>query len=88
MTTDTIARTIAALRAYCTTYVCAPDLAAELTEAELLRLCDAAEAGLRCPPREPTREMIDAALSVGTGIYIAEKTWRAMWDAAQINEDK
>lgn len=32
--------------------------------------------------------MIDAALSVGTGIYIAEKTWRAMWDAAQINEDK
>lgn len=44
------------------------------------------ERGLRCPPREPTREMIDAALSVGTGIYIAEKTWRAMWDAAQINE--
>jgi hypothetical protein len=75
--TDNIARTITALRQHATAATLSCQ---ELRAADILDLCDAAERGLRCPPREPTQAMIDAALSVGTGVYIAERTWRAMHD--------
>ena len=75
--TDNIARTIAALR----TYVPSVDdvLPCEITRADVLAVCDAAEAGLRCPPREPTQAMLDA----GTIVYLREQQSRIpKWEPA------
>lgn len=94
--TDTIARTIAALREFpvavaAELYRLAPGRKPPNGD-DILVLCDAAEAGLRCPPREPTQAMLDA----GSLVFhreqqkmipkwepsIAARFWRAMWDAA------
>ena len=58
---------------------------------DLFVICDAAERGLRCPPREPDRMMTAAginALRVTGGDIVDDvsATWRAMYDAAPINE--
>lgn len=64
MSNDTIARTIAAVfrvRAEIAAARRGVAYAPYFRHDDLLALCDAAEAGLRCPPREPTQEM-DAAV--------------------------
>jgi hypothetical protein len=54
---------------------------------DLFVICDAAERGLRYPPREPTQEMISCGVIVmsvtgGTLYDDVCAMWRAMWDAA------
>lgn len=83
MSNDNIARTIAALRQHATATALSCQ---ELRAADILALCDAAEAGLRCPPREPTQEMLDAGYDRRDSNATLIVIWRAMYDAAPINE--
>lgn len=80
MSNDTIARTIAAVFRVRAEIAAARRGVADapyFRHDDLLALCDAAEAGLRCPPREPTQAMIAAGLSHDDVTMI----WHAMYDA-------
>ena len=81
--TDNLERTIAALREHYGRWPVEDSSAWSgaiyLRVADLLALCDAAEAGLRCPPREPTQAMLDA----GTIVYLREQQSRIpKWEPA------
>lgn len=81
---ESITRTIAALRkrATATAAVLSLQEAVEILPAHVIALCDAAEAGLRCPPREPTARMFIAgtkALLDADGSF-ARAVWNAMHD--------
>lgn len=105
--TDTIERTIAALREYVRsareyklgTTPCRPAL--DGYEDDLLALCDAAERGLRCPPREPIADYERCPICGPTMVSVnccarhgpTQELWDAYlsgWnarnDAAPINE--
>lgn len=88
MNADTIARTIAAVFRVRAEIAAARRGVADapyFRHDDLLALWDAAEAGLRSPPREPDRAMTAAgvnALRVTGGDIVDDvtATWRAMWD--------
>lgn len=89
---DNIARTIAALRPYAIPVAVVLRAHYQSVNPEdILALCDAAERGLRVPPREPTQAMMDAArdympMGIWPGSLLIRGLWRAMYDASPINE--
>lgn len=90
--TDNLAPTIAALHENVTTgSVCVlrveTPLSGFVLESGLFgALLDAAEAGLRSPPREPTEQMLEAGYANREDGGTLTDTWMTMYDAAPINE--
>ena len=88
MNADTIARTIAAVFRVRAEIAAARRGVADapyFRHDDLLALWDAAEAGLRSPPREPDRAMTAAGVNAlrvtgGDSVDDVTATWRAMWD--------